>query len=839
MSSANLTDIVNLSVESHCELSAIETQNNIIIISIYRTPDSDINIFFNTLHQVFLLSKIQKNKVILLGDFNVKFNTNDKDQTNLCDYFKSYNFTQVISEPTRKNNCIDNIFINFEETYESFIFDTTFSDHKAIAISFKISKPNCLKKESQLPYRSITESNLIKFHDLLNIVSWNFIDNNSTDINALWNEFIGKFTYNINIAFPLKYKKTGSSNVKRYWNNPLIQNKRRTLNLIQEWYIAFPTKENKELLQQHQKAYKSEINKVKQMENDKIIKNSGNKPKAFWRLINKRRGKTNSKTTNNISAEQFNNYFANIAKKVISNLPLVNINPLEYVNNEHQENNYSIPEFTYNEVRDAINYIKNKSSKDVYDINIKIIKSVIHIITIPLTKLFNLSLKLSIFPEILKLSKVIPIHKTGCLDDMNNYRPISLIPIFGKIFEVLINNRLGNYFESNNIFSNSQYGFRKKHSTTQAINSICEQILQGFENLKFTGCKLYDLTKAFDCISHPILLQKLKRYGISNTTIAFIHSYLSNRKQITFYNNSLSTQILLEYGVPQGSILGPLLFLIYINDLPNCCFDSTFVLFADDTTTLTQHSNISDLETSLSQVHSKIDEWFLSNCLSVNNNKTETIIFSLREHDITTKPSVKFLGVFLDTTLTWQDHVNFISNKLSSSVFLLRNLMHITSLEVGLTAYFSVFQSTAQYGILAWGHSAHLARVFGIQRRAIRAMLGLDFRADVSNKFKDLNILTIPCLFIYECIKYIHLNKHSFSSHSDNHNYNTRYNKNLITKFSRLSKSQNSLNFYCVKFYNKIPAHIKNDKNCLLLTKNYLLQNAFYSLDEFLQYFWS
>src|SRR3978361_2258585 len=269
---------------------------------------------------------------------------------------------------------------------------------------------------------------------------------------------------------------------------------------------------------------------------------------------------------------------------------------------------------------------------------VKILKSVIDVILIPLTNLINLSIDNSVFPDCLKLARGIPIFKKGNSNDPANYRPISLLPVFIKVFEKLIYRQLADYFESHNIFHPSQYGFRSNRSTTLAITKLCGDVGVAFEQGHHVDASFYDLTKAFDCLSHDVLTQKLVRYGLDNKSIRLLSTYLQGRVQFVDSGGSLSTVSSLSKGVPQGSVLGPLLFLVSVNDLPNS-INSKVILFADDTTTYSSGADLHRLSDNSTLTTSTLHEWFTANQLSLNVDKTQSLLFSLRPHSFEQGPS--------------------------------------------------------------------------------------------------------------------------------------------------------------------------------------------------------
>ena len=353
-------------------------------------------------------------------------------------------------------------------------------------------------------------------------------------------------------------------------------------------------------------------------------------------------------------ATNFNNFFLNMGPNTEASIPKVpNISPSKFLKNRNQIN-FVIAHISNEEILDIINSLENKTTGP-FSIPVKLLSLIPDLIIIPLAYIINMSLLTGVYPDLLKVVKVIPIHKGGSSKDVNNYRPISLLSIFDKIIEKIMHNRLYTFLERHNILFRNQFGFRKNTSTVHTLVQITEMIKASIDSDKY-GCGIFiDLRKAFDTVNHEILLTKLEHYGIRGNLLNWFMSYLTNRKQYVSINGESSVPLDINCGVPQGSVLDPLLFLLYINDLPNTSNVLNFYLFADDTNIYYESNSLQELKKTMNKELNKIFLWLNLNRLSLNIDKTNFLIFhpfnKPMKNRITTKINKKAI-MFLIHVLT-------------------------------------------------------------------------------------------------------------------------------------------------------------------------------------------
>lgn len=786
---------LEFSVESFescfAELSSksVGTSCNLVVGVVYRPPNTDSNEFMLNMLNVLDKLKTDKKTCFIMGDFNVNItDTTSHIVNDFLNLMHSHLFMPLIQQPTRVTETsatlIDNIFTNcIGLSVKSGILCTDISDHMPVFCLMKCNYSVDNNGNSSV-YRVINEENIALFKARLMSVDWSVVyaEQCTQSAYSLFQRILLD-AYNV---FPLRQSRPTRKASKPWLTTGLKESIHRK-NKLYKLSVKRPTELNVLRYKIYRKALIKVLRKAEKDYYHTKLTELKNNLRKTWDVLKKLCGikfkqkcQNEFKINNDITstpieiANGFNECFINLGQDLAEKIPHVNKKATDYLRHRIPHSFFCEPA-TESEVLSMFKQMKCTSAG--WDTMApRVIKSVSDVISAPLTHVLNLSLTQGIVPFELKIARVTPIYKSGDNQLCINYRPVSVLTCLSKIFERCMYNRLFKFLESNNVLNDCQFGFRKDSSPELALSLLVERITRALDAKENAVGLFIDLSKAFDTVNFKILLQKLEIYGIRGTPLKWVKNYLNGRKQFVHYNDSDSEYREVKCGVPQGSILGPLFFLVYINDLLFLNNSMHFVMFADDTTIIMTDKNINTLQQRINLEMEKVSEWFKANQLSLNKNKSHVMLFTnqkktnnhnnfivnidnipLRLTDQTT-----FLGVVLDCRLKWDIHVDKIASKVSKFIGIIKKVKSKLNFSSLLTLYNSFVNVHLSYCIAVWGSTAHvyLEKLFKLQKRALRHVFNVHYREHTAPLFLQAKVLNVyemysynVCIFMYRVFK--------------------------------------------------------------------------------------
>ena len=834
--------------------------------------DSDITGFIKEFEPI--LDKLDKEKKNLLisGDFNVNLLLTNRRECyqQFFDMLITRGLIPQATLPTRfaskSATLIDNIYVKPLEgnkVFSSHIFVSKLSDHFPLLACLDIVK----KPEYRPKFVFVQEKSPQAIQNFVDEVDDKmshtyFHTSYLKDPNVNYKELEKIITESREKHLPFKKKKFNKYAHKLSpWMTDeilkMIEQKDKLYKIkCLEPHDSFAYLEAKTNLYSYSILLQQKINEIKKLFYHKKFTDYKNDARKTWSTINDVLARKKVKNTfpdyflvknHEVSnkqhlANEFNEFFTGIGPELSEQ-----IQPPENLDYKSFLTKVITTEFTFNDINEndvikEIASLADKSSCGYDELSSILLKKIANSIKPALALIINQSLHTGIFPTKLKIAKVLPLFKNkGDSHLFDNYRPISLLPTISKIFERVVHKQLYDYFAENDLFYKSQYGYRKGHSTELAALEIADRISQYLDKGEIPIAIFLDLSKAFDTLDHKILLSKLKYYGVNGTELNWFASYLANRSQYVVYDNTKSHQLNLSTGVPQGSVLGPLLFLIYMNDIVNASEKFNSVLFADDTT-LDNPLRSFDMigtenrydKTTLSQNINlelkKIYDWLCVNKLSLNIGKTKFMVFHYRQrniNDLVPELQIKncklkrvtefnFLGIVFDEHLNWNLHSQKIANKISRTIGLICRLKRILPQNTLRLIYTSLILPHLQYGLLNWGFNRN--RINKLQKRAMRNMTCSRYNAHTTPIFNELKLLKLEDIFKISLLKFHFKYENNllpsyftniFLPENVQHGHNTRQQDQNRPQRPNKSTSDKTIRYYMPTFLEGIPDSIK------------------------------
>jgi len=772
-----------------CSVEVTAGDSSIVLHGVYRPPDNDLASFTNELLNVMSSANRQTHTVVV-GDTNIDLTNPTQLGAEFVDMCQSSSFVPLITVPTRVTHdhvsCLDHIWFNQLCDVEAGVFKIDITDHYPVFVV--------------LPIQSKRGNSFVKYfrdHSYVSLANlrdeiYRFCNDYELSLFRADNVDLAVLTFNdkllqlYNKCCPIRSKHVSYSRFSKPWitnqHMASIAQKHLLFRQYKQGLVPFNVYNN----------FKNQVTRILKSAKLRYFSEKFNSAlgstKDTWSVINSVIGKgrkrvspdrllsdTGFVTDSAKIADSFNSYFRNVAINLEKEIPSTDVSPLEFMG-ERTRSSFFVTPVIDSDVSIIIRQLKNKSC-GLKSIPIFIYKMFVDLLSPVVAELFNQSVVQGTFPACLKVARITPIFKQGDRTLVSNYRPISTLPILSKIFEKLMCQRLVRFLKLNNILFEGQFGFRENSSTCDAILEFLDKTVRSLDSKKSLITIFLDFAKAFDTVCHSILIDKLEHVGVRGRVLDWLRTYLCSRKQYVSISNSESDTSVVERGVPQGSVLGPILFLVYINDMRLCSDKLGFVHYADDTTVFCTGGNLEELAMDVNIELTRLYEWLKCNRLSLNADKTKFMIFTDRKYvnspavsianvNIQETDSSNFLGITIDNKLTFRSHVGGLCKKISSSIGMINRISSIVPPAVKKKLYFSFIYSKVSYGVLAWGRSG-LGNANHMERLLRRAWRVVDYPKTGRNRVTT-DILNFHSIYNYfasvNLYKIQRLNHHQYFS---------------------------------------------------------------------------
>lgn len=791
---------------------------------------------------------------VTVGDFNIDVSKATTYSERLNDLIIDSGQKQIVdyfTRVTKESKTIIDLIITNNIFATSSTSDARITDHETLEIT------TTAREDKNDTYKTIISwKNYSK--ELLNEVLLRIGWNDFYDINDL-NEKLVYICDNITKSVErLLDKKIVKCEIKNKWFDNELKNlknekiiaytKAKFTNNESDWYnytIA-------------QKQYKLKIKLKSNRYTRQSIENSVYDKKKMWKCINKLTKVSNKSTSykeidfngelvsdKSTFATRFNNYFIDSLNEIVNSIPNEVTPSVQLQATLTTSNRFQLDPISVEDLKLILNGFKNKSNKGDL-LTTSVLKDSFDIIGFFLSNIINETFSKGEVPAFWKVSTVVPIPKVKNTRQACNFRPINVLPVTEKLLECAVKTQFLSYIEKSSILCKFQSGFRRSHSCETSLNFVLTNWKNAIDKKHFIVAVFLDFRRAFETIDKQILLNKLMTYGVLANELKWFNSYLSARMQKTSFEGVVSEERLVEYGVPQGSVLGPLLFILYINDIHTCVKYGQINLFADDTLLYIKTTNIEDGIQKLNEDLSNMHRWLNQNKLKLNVTKTKWIIISEKKNILNINKitidgeiiervkTIKYLGIDIDEHLKFNDYLISVKKKVSSTIYLLGRIRNKINVKTAKTIYNSTIQPHFDYcsSVLFQCNENQIKKLQKLQNRALRIILKRDRRSNINRMLTDLNILNVSqrielnvlCLvyklknnllpsYLCENLLYVH-NVYS--------NMTLRNCENFRLPLCNKSSTQKNVFYNGLRSFNKLPVSIKTALSISIFKKNLL-----------------
>lgn len=799
-----------LQLKIQCAKERNECDNRLTLYLLYRDCSSNKQYFINSLEEELLNEA--GNQILLIGDININL-LNENESAEYLNMVMSQGCLSIQNQPTREQNCLDHVITNIDESLVNCkIKENWITDHAILEIEVKIANAHQNLEEKRLKIRS--EKHFQKF---LLETDWNWVkevelnSNLKISVNRDFDKLFGIIQTCSERATKVKTinMKVGNRGMRK--RQPWMTSE--LLSMVNEKsrvYRRLQQQKDSSELRAGFKLISAKLKKAIRLEKVKyystLLDVNCADPRKYWEIINEARGKKNKSKINKINimeevisvencpervAHEFNVFFNNVAENLIEKSGMRTRETMDigkqgkvvsqkYGTRIERESRIALKKFslTIGDIEKAIRSLKNKKSTGADRIAAGTIKEQIKLFSEILLPLFSKSLNQGAFPDLLKLILVVPVPKGGDEMQMTNYRPVALLSCIAKVFEKCVKEKLLNYLNHIQFFAKQQFGFIAKKSTDMALFNHITNITENIEKNNAAVGVYLDLAKAFDTVNHERLAKKLEEIGFQGSLLRWLKSYLDKREQAVKINDIISPKLQVKHGVPQGSVLGPLLFNIYINDIFELPLRGRIMGYADDTSLLYSANTVEKINADFEHDEEILTSWFRANFLHLNVNKCCYILYSFKEMKWKSKLNLKignevlervkkakYLGVTLDEKLIWKEHSLVLQSKLRKLNFLFYHLKNYFNEKHLKKLYLLLYESVFTYGIIHWGASKHIRPIKILQNKVCRSILSLPPRTTESIIYTRMNVLKLEDVYKYRLRMFLFKNQDLFRLH--------------------------------------------------------------------------
>lgn len=829
----NLIMNKNLNKCSYLHVDILSAKIN--LIALYRPPDVKYELFSNDLENII---RELNNKAVIIGDMNVDLLKDKQEKLEYELLLTSYGFRIVnTTRPTRitphTKTLIDHVAINQQSMgVEVDLSPSPISDHEIQEVQMQhLNSRKYVKAKKLIKYvnyenykikltQELTTRTINSFKELIDLVQKikaESTQNRSINVSKEWiNVELIQLMKQRDRLYDKMKKNPGNHNILQQFKE--MKNKCNILrNKLKKRFVRAEF----EIANGDERKTWNVINQL--MKNDFSRK----KPRKLEYLTIE-----NKKITGDVDmANELNNYFINIGYNIGKEVQEEKEQTKMIFGEQLEEKTIYLKPCSQEELKSVIQRLKNQTASGIDGITTKDVKNSLEQLLPVLTNLINGILETGIYPDELKESIVTQVHKKGDMHDPGNKRPLSVITVFSKILEKIIKTRIVDFVDGTFRFDKHQFGFQEKSSTQIATTEMMEYITDNLDRQNYVLATYIDLQKAFDTVDREILLHKLQLMGIRGVAYSLISTYLKNRTQSTVVNGIRSTVEETKSGVPQGSVMGPILYLLYVHSLSLLDMEVKYITFADDVVLLYAHKEPKTLETIVNNDLKIYYGWLLQNHLKINASKTLYMVFSLKgKQDINIDIKIgnkainrtdkyDYLGIIIDNQLNFSEHTNRIRKKLASLSGVLHRCAACLTRKKQKMIYGAMIETHIRYMMPIWtaARKTDIQRVQVAQNRALKRLYGFHWSYSTSTLYKELKLLKIENLNKLEEIKLIHkiANRQiktniTLQMVSDVHNYPTRRRRDLAIPWSRTNLKKNSVTIRSMEAYNQIPQNIKS-----------------------------